>query len=85
MALPFSAVPTDYRVVADDREWWANCAWDSLAIPAVLRIDATIDARWHDTGEPIELAVAGGTLTSTGGFIHFAIPARQWWDDIVET
>ncbi len=24
MAMPFSAVPTSYRVTVDDRSWWAN-------------------------------------------------------------
>ncbi len=85
MALPFSAVPTQHRVVSGDRSWWANCAWDSLAIPAALGIDATIEATWLDTGEPVELAVVAGELNHTDGFVHFAIAARHWWDDIGET
>src|SRR6185503_47227 len=34
MAHPFSAVPTAYVVRAGGRAFWANCAWDALAIPA---------------------------------------------------
>ncbi len=85
MALPFSAVETDHVVTAGDRSWYANCAWDALAIPTALGIDATIDAPWHDTGEPVDLAIVGGTPSSTDGWVHFAVPARHWWDDIVET
>lgn len=85
MALPFSAVATDHRVVSGDRAWWANCAWDTLAIPAALEIDATIEANWLDTGEPVDLRVHRGELQHSGGFVHFAIPARRWWNDIVET
>ncbi len=85
MALPFSAVPTAHKVVAGDRSWFANCAWDSLAIPAALDIDAVIESEWLDTGEPVELAISDGRLRHTDGFIHFAVPARHWWDDIVET
>ena len=85
MALPFSAVPTTHRVTSAAGSWWANCAWDALAIPLVLGIDGHIDAAWLDTGEPVELAVATGGPSSTDGFIHFAVPARHWWDDIVET
>jgi hypothetical protein len=85
MALPFSAVATDHTVYAGEQIWRANCAWDALAIPAALGLDAHIDARWLDTGEPVDLAIAGGELTSLDGFVHFAIPARRWWDDIVET
>jgi hypothetical protein len=85
MALPFSATPTDNRVAAADGSWWANCAWDALAIPAALGIDAAIDARWLDTGEDVGLAVRDGELTHTTGFVHFVVPAAHWWDDIVET
>jgi hypothetical protein len=85
MALPFSAVETDHRVVADGRSWWANCAWDALAIPAALDIDARIEARWIDTGDAVELDIVDGRPSSYEGFVHFAIPARFWWDDIVET
>ena len=85
MALPFAARPTQHRVLADSRSWWANCAWDSLAIPAALGIDARIEAAWLDTGEPVQLAIDDGQLNRTDGFIHFTIPAHHWWDDIVET
>jgi hypothetical protein len=41
MAMPFSAVPTAFRVEADAPDgaagaWWANCAWDALGIAAML-------------------------------------------------
>ena len=85
MALPFSAVETEHRVTSGDVTWWANCAWDSLAIPAALGIDATIDSLWMDTGEPVEMAVVDGKLNSRDGFIHVKIPARNWWDDVIET
>ena len=85
MALPFSAVPTEHKVVAGERSWFANCAWDCLAIPVALDIDVAIEAEWLDTGEPVDLAISDGRLSHTDGFIHFAVPARHWWDDIVET
>lgn len=85
MALPFSAVETGHRVVAGDRSWLANCAWDTLAIPAALDVDVVIEAMWLDAGTPVDLAVVDGEITHTDGYIHFAIPARRWWDDIVET
>ena len=85
MALPFSAIATDHAVAAGGQRWWANCAWDALAIPVALGIDAQIEAHWLDSGEPVDLAVVGGEPSSGEGFVHFAIPARRWWDDIVET
>jgi hypothetical protein len=36
MAHPFSGVPTSYPVQAGGVQYWANCAWDALGIPAML-------------------------------------------------
>ena len=85
MALPFSAEPTDYRVTSAGTAWWANCAWDSLAIGAATGADIDIDAHWSDTGDALRLEIRGGELGSDDGRIHFEVPARHWWDDIVET
>ncbi len=30
MANPFSAIPTKFKVISGNKQWWANCAWDSL-------------------------------------------------------
>ena len=40
MAFPLSAVATSYRVHVQGQSLWANCAWDSLGIPAMLDADA---------------------------------------------
>ncbi len=86
MALPFAARPTEHRVVAaDGRSWWANCAWDALAIPVATGTDARIEATWLDTGEPVDLTIEGGRPNHLDGFVNVAVPARSWWDDIVET
>ena len=87
MALPFAARPTGHRVIAGEQRWWANCAWDSLAIPAALDADATIEARWLDDDTPVDLRIENGRPVgdAVDGWIHFTIPARHWWDDIVET
>ncbi len=85
MALPFSAVPTIHRVTSGDRSWWANCAWDALAIPLLLGIDAEVESAWADTGEPARFAVTNGDLVDDDGTVRYSVPARRWWDDIVET
>ncbi len=86
MALPFSAIPTDHVVRSGDRRWFANCAWDALAIPAALRVDAEIDAPWLADGVPVDLRIIDGQpVGETATSVHFAVPARHWWDDIVHT
>ncbi len=87
MALPFAAKPTGHRVIAGEQSWWANCAWDALAIPAALHRDAHVEARWLDDDSPVDLRIENGRPVgdAADGLIHFTIPARRWWDDIVET
>jgi hypothetical protein len=85
MAMPFSGVPTRFRVSAGGGSWWANCAWDALGIAVVLRKDASIEATCGDCDEPIALAVEAGQLKGGSELIHFAVPAAFWWDDIVFT
>ena len=47
MAAPFSAVPTDFVVRIEEREWYANCAWDGLGILALLG-DGILEVHLHD-------------------------------------
>jgi hypothetical protein len=86
MALPFSNVPTAYRVEARGLAWSVNCAWDALALPRLLGL---AEARLVDAGgkgrEGRVLTVAGGELVEREGVVSFPRPASRWWDDIVFT
>ena len=81
-ANPFCAVPSGFRVDAGGRRYWGICIWDALGIPAALGSDARISAPCGDCGEPMALEVRGGELARAEGVIHFAVPARRWWDNI---
>lgn len=85
MANPFSAVPTTFRVYAQGKAYWANCAWDALGIPAALVADATIEAMDAQSQQPITLRVHNGQLASHGERIHFLVPFRRWYDDLAFT
>lgn len=88
MANPLSAVTTDFRVTVGGRQLYANCAWDSLGIPAMLQQDAVIDAaysRADDAADPARYAVVAGALTGDTGFVHFPLPYRSWYDDLIHT
>ena len=84
MAHPFSAVETDYKVHANGKVFWANCAWDALGIPAALQVDAEVEARYAGTGEKTRLRVPV-TGPDTGERIHFLLPFAHWYDDLVFT
>ena len=86
MLNPFSAVETKYRVEAGGRSGFANCAWDALGIPGALHGDGRIEAACPDCGETLELEVRDGELVRGRELlVHFVVPARRWWDDIVFT
>lgn len=85
MANPLSALPTDYRVKVNGRWLWANCAWDSLGIPAMLGADAQIEARLPLTGETITYSIEQGVLKANDGIVHFPLPFARWYDDLVDT
>src|SRR4051794_22257044 len=85
MALPFATRPTNFRVTADDGSWLANCAWDALATLAAPHTAGHTASTWPAPGEPLPLDVTAGRLDNSDGYIHFALPASRWWDDIVLT
>ena len=80
MAHPFSAVATDFLVIIGDRQWYANCVWDGLAILALLG-EGILETHSPATGEPIQFRVFGGRVLSEA-LVHFLVPARRFWDDI---
>ena len=85
MAPPFSGVPTQHVVIVDGRQYFANCAWDSLGVIAALHQPGEVHSRCEQSGESLQLAVGlDGPAPSTWLF-HCLVPAAKWWDDIVFT
>jgi hypothetical protein len=85
MANPFSGVETPFKVRADGKTYFANCAWDSLGIPAALHADAEIEAACAQSGDPIRLHVRAQQVQGSDVLVHFLIPFREWYDDLVST
>ena len=77
MAMPFSAVPTRYRVTVSEHWWYANCAWDALGIPAMLGSEAQIVTDCPDCEEPLTVQIQQGSISDDSGVIHFAVPAAS--------
>jgi hypothetical protein len=85
MASPFSGVPTQHVVDAAGIQYFANCAWDALGIPAALHTAATIRSRCAQSGEPFELHVGLQGPDASDWLFHCLVPAAKWWDVIVFT
>ena len=82
---PFSAIATAFPVRVGKRSWWANCIWDALGLPAMLNKDALINAGCSCCNFEMPFAIKSGKLLQDQGVIHIAVPARDWYRDVVFT
>ena len=86
MANPFSAVPTAFEVEVNHKTYQANCAWDSFGVVAALGAgEANIRSVCAHSGAALSVSVRQGQAVSAGEVIHFLVPFRQWYRDIIFT
>jgi hypothetical protein len=83
MAEPFSAVPTAFYVEVSTNAWWGNCMWDALGIPAMLKQDARIVTACGCCNDAMTVDIHNGELFNVSGVVHFAIPPKDWWKNVV--
>ncbi len=98
MANPFSGIRTDFKVHANGKTYFANCAWDMLGVPAALHCDAVIDAVCTGSNDSVQLEIRDGEIYALGDvpaaedgdesidlLVHFPLPFAHWYDDLVFT
>lgn len=85
MANPFSGVETAFKVHTRDRTYFANCAWDSLGIPATLHVDAEVETLCAQSGERIHIRVQDQQVENSDALVHFLVPFQAWYDDLIYT
>jgi len=71
-----------------DRTYYANCAWDSIAIHVALGKEERIDSYCHHCAEEVKIHLRGGSVVSSNPeavIVFLALPASQWWQDIINT
>ena len=85
MAPPFSAVPTPFLIATSRHACYANCAWDAIGVPIMLREPAHIVSSCGCCGVSLTLDVRPDRPPSAREVVHFAVPAARWWRDLVYT
>jgi len=88
MAFPFSSVTTPFRVTAQGRTYYTNCAWDSIAMHVALDKEERIDSYCHHCAEKVRIHLREGTVASSSPekvVVYLALPASRWWQDIIDT
>jgi hypothetical protein len=83
IAHPFSASPTCVWVSDGDRGWWAPCLWCALGIAVLAAPRAVIHTRYGGEAEPAVFSVEAAAAISPAAFVHFPIPVRRAWDNVV--
>ena len=82
---PFSLAPTNFYIKSAKGQWWGNCAWCSLGVAALLETDLTISTTIGAEGTPITIHIKNGEIIETNLFIHFPIPMKNAWDNVIYT
>jgi hypothetical protein len=85
VAHPFSAAPTTCVVRSGARRWWGNCAWCSLGVAQLAGGTATIETRLGGLDELVTVRIERGRLLDPELVVHFPIPMRNAWDNVVYT
>jgi hypothetical protein len=91
MAFPFSGIVTPFRVrlTGEDKEYFANCAWDAVAIHVALKKEQWISSYCHHCSEDIKIHLKDQKLISpqsdSQSLVYLALPASKWWESIVLT
>lgn len=82
---PFSLAPTNFLVKSPGGTWWGNCAWCSLGIAALLQQDVVITTRIAAYDKQINIHISNGQVQEKDLFIHFPVPMKNAWDNVIYT
>ncbi|MFB7368526.1 organomercurial lyase [Streptomyces sp. NPDC056222] len=87
MAHPFASVPLGFSVMGAHTLWWGGCAWDSFALPHLLRDepDVLVATRCPACDTPHAWVVGREAPPKGDQVAHFLTPMSRAWDDVVHT
>jgi Alkylmercury lyase len=91
MAFPFSSIVTPFRVKVSgkEKEYFANCAWDAVAIHVALGKEQWISSYCHHCSEDIKIHLKDQRMVSQQSdkqpLVYLALPASKWWENITLT
>jgi len=85
VAHPFSLAPTLFWVESGGRKWWGNCTWCSLGIAALTKADTRIFTKMSGEKDPLQIDIVGGKIVQKELLVHFPVPAKKFWDNVVYT
>ncbi|KAK2593471.1 hypothetical protein QQS21_008844 [Conoideocrella luteorostrata] len=85
VAHPFSATPTTCVVSSGERKWWGNCAWCSFGVMHLAGGTATLTTKLGAIGDEVIVSAKDGKLLDQDYVLHFPVPMRNAWDNVIYT
>ena len=91
MAFPFSSIVTPFRVkvTGKEKEYFANCAWDAVAIHVALGKEQWISSYCHHCSEDIKIHLKDQKVIAQQSdkqpLVYLSLPASKWWENITLT
>lgn len=88
MANPYSGVTTPFRVHVGGKQYFANCAWDTVSLHVMLDKDARVESYCHHCAKPIGILLGNGKVVSSmpkTPMIFLGTPVAKWYDNLVNT
>ncbi|MBC8172952.1 MAG: alkylmercury lyase family protein [Chitinophagales bacterium] len=82
---PFSLAPTNFIIRSAKGEWWGNCAWCSLGVAALLKEDVTIITSFGAHGQQVDMHIVNGEIQEKNLFVHFPVPMKEAWNNVIYT
>ena len=85
MAFPFSSIVTPFsvKITGKEREYFANCAWDAVAIHVALGKEQWISSYCYHCSQDIKIHLKDQKLVSQQSdnqpLVYLALPASKWW------
>ncbi len=82
---PFSLAPTNFFIKSAKGIWWGNCAWCSLGVAALLKEDLTITTNLGAHDQQAIIHIVNGEVQEDNFLVHFPIPMKNAWDNVIYT
>jgi hypothetical protein len=85
VAHPFSMAPTNFYLSSAGGVWWSSCAWCALGAAALLNRDVDITTTVGATDKQVTVRIRGGSVSDSDLWVHFPIPMKNAWDNVIYT
>lgn len=87
MAHPWAAKNLGFVVASSKQKWWGGCAWDSFAIPSLIKETCLVATHCPSCGHAIALDVEPDRPPENDNdwVAHFVVPVPEMWNDVVYT